>query len=384
MEQGGIKKLSRAIDINQVNDKLKYLRLRLKEDEFQDADRLGEYGRSIPYGARFAAQPDHQAPIRRLNAFNTYCACEYLITYEQEESASDINRILDFAARKLSPNGAYYTTRTEDGYSAGSFNANPRVELNYRHTLGLGLTIAIANHDQERLNKIRSLMLTSNAQGESGGWHIWEADVGTGVDPDLVCSAYALILLDYFKRYSLDHTQYDVITRKLENTLTFFRDSLDNKTYLWQTPRNDYLETFQMSVLYYTLLISYLNKSDPDCARNIYKALGQSISPEKISLLDGRNHSFDVKVRVAYALIMLSGVGDSKYEERAIELLVEKLNGQLAVRELTTYGLTRLTILLQEIKKITSSAATTEEKQKQPLNTLGHFLGSFVRGYVGP
>jgi hypothetical protein len=139
-----------------------------------------------------------------------------------------------------------------------------------------------------------------------------------------------------------------------------------------------------MSVWYYTLLNPFLKQSNPNCVRKIYEAFGRSISEQRLSLLEGRNISFDVRIRLLYALIIFNDLRNADYQDRAAKLLSEILIDPPPFSGLTTFALTRLLILLQEAKRMMGSLETKKEKYHWSVRTFGYLLGSIARGYWEP
>lgn len=378
-------KLAKVLDRDVIDKSFRKLRTLLKEDEFQESGRFGEYGRTVPSAARSASQPDHSAPVKRINAFYTYCACEYLLAYEAIESRAELSRIFSFAENKLTPYARYYTTRTEDGYVAGSHGSSAKQELNYRHTFALGLIVALANQDHARLSRIRSLLLEDGVQTHQGGWHIWEGNVQSGVQPDPICSGYALILLDYFKKYSLDTSQSEQITKKLQLTIDYLLSILDRDIHLWRAPGDNYVETYQMSVWYYTLLEPYIRETRRDRFAEIHRSLGEGLSPERIQMFDSSPFGIDVKARLVYAIIATAkNAINGEYIDRANNVLKEILRERNNGRGFTTFGLTRLMILLRELEFIGLPQALGNVRTEPVLDRGVYLLGRFVRGYIGP
>lgn len=363
------------IDFDEI---LNYLEIFLREDEYTDLDRIGEYGKQVPTIVRQSSQPDQSAPMTRINAFYTFCAYEYYTSFSPQKNITEITRISNFVKDKLK-NFYYYRTRSADGYTVGGYYHDSQYELNIRHTLALALILAAENTDQKRLEKIKELLLADDSQSKEGGWFIWETDKKLGNAPDPVCSGYALILLVYFLEYSLNNSEKEILQEKISITVRYMIKKLDIECFLWLSPRNDYFETLQMSTWYLSLLHKYLIEIDPAMPIKIMAKINSSISSNKIHTLIGHPIGTDIILRIIILTYRFSQYTTFNELKRALQVLIEQLNNYKGIKNITTYTICNLLYLLQE-----NNIKSKKEIKSETVDTLVRLLGSLIRGYFGP
>ncbi|MCP4582348.1 MAG: hypothetical protein GY839_12100 [candidate division Zixibacteria bacterium] len=378
-------KISKALDKASTEKAFKYFRRMLKNDEFQK-DRIGEYGFNVPSSFRSPSQKDSTAPTQRINAFYTYCAFEYYKLYEGNSTEFEQDRILSLVSNKLASDSYYYINRIEDGYMTGTHDSIPHLELNYRHTFALSLILALDDKDTNKLRRIKELILTDGVQAKNGGWPIWEKDTNNNAATDIVCSCYAVILLDYFLKRSIENKQKLKLKEKLDRTFDFFIDSLDKDSYIWRDNSDSYAGSHQMTTWYFTIISEILFLKDREYGFKICNSLLKAISKSNIQLLGDNAISWDIKIRICTILINFSEYFCKSVDKRVIELFREILISHEKITSLTTFALTRILMTLKIIMEDSiyskSMSSNDDLNLHRILGLTGTLLGRFFKEFA--
>jgi len=338
--------LPQIADLEEVHHRFLDL---LKDDAFTETDRLGEYGRSVPHSARKGSQPDGLAPSKRINAFYTFCAYEYYCFSKYSDHEKDRLQIEDFITRKLSPAWGYYVTRGNDGYAIGSLSASPYHDLNYRHTLALGLTLTLAAKDGQAIDALRNRVLNGNAQAPNGGWVIWETDVGKSDRTDPIATGYAILLLNAFLHMPLPCDEKQRLHNKLEASIAFLMTFLSAEQGLWIVPGNTFAESVQMACWYFDILARFPGLVSKESLSPVIGVLQQCILGDETRQMVLRSDiRDDISVRVAMVLM-----GSSEYSPEAaaagVRTFTSTVGGCAKLHNLTTYTITRVLLLLENL-----------------------------------
>ena len=324
----------------------------LKADEFAELVRLGEYGRTVPSAARKGSQPDGLAPNKRISAFYTYCAYEYFYLSSFDTYDKDRLRIEDFVRRKLSPEWAYYLTRGDDGYVIGAPSAAPYSDLNFRHTMALGLTLTLAGNDGHAIDALRSRVLEGGAQAPNGGWAIWGSDGGKSDRTDPIATGYAILLLQEFARFPLSPPEKDRIQVMLKRSADYLMGIFSPTDGVWVVPKNSAIESTQMACWYYDVLNGIPHIVPTESIAPVIVALEQKVQDNSfLNMLRISEIGDDVLLRAAITLLGESQ--DPRNAQRAgANALVNALRDHLKLRGLTTYSITRILLLLESMMKV--------------------------------
>jgi hypothetical protein len=220
--------------------------------------------------------------------------------------------------------------------------------------------------------------LSDHAQQADGGWPIWEYDANAQLGSDLVCSGYALILLDFFAHRSADPAEAVLLKNRLAATERFFLEHLDKGALLWLDPRGGYLETYQMSSWYFSLMREPLSKVDPRLDEVVITALAEILKVEPEHPIRSEPLFHDVYARVASLILHVGPCGTVSHRDAAVEAFASLVTHYQSLKWLSTYALTRLLILLTRVQEAQHYDGSPPEQAESRAERITHLLGAFV------